>query len=405
MSNDSAESGVSYAPGTRVRVKRGTPDPDYPDIPLGGWVGEIIAIDTEQKPTLYTILWDDATIEAIHPVYRVRCERDDLDPEKCALDGSVLELDDGGPLNIEQPGPLTPRPLDPTIPLDRARQVFGLTSDDALPALTASSLARWHQELSGRIKFPWTVQVDVDGRTSVHPLLVTRLLAVEEVEPELGIVVEATVGERSGPVSLLMVRPIPGDPALDLVEAYQDWFLVCDQTEPSDSPVPRAVLGVMTALLGLMLVLLGMLAGGVLATVEEAPVWATWGAGLCAVLGMMLGASTELKMRQRAGQPGNIVLGSLIGAFIGGVTGGLGAIVASAYVGAIPGAIAGSLLAGLLNALGKQAPSVLFAVVGIWLGSLVYCIVLGWEQALWGVLIGAAAGFVPAMGLSLLRRR
>ena len=28
-----------FEPGAKVRVKRGVIDPDFPDIPLGGWAG------------------------------------------------------------------------------------------------------------------------------------------------------------------------------------------------------------------------------------------------------------------------------------------------------------------------------------------------------------------------------
>ena len=34
-----------FTVGTKVRVKPGTTDPDYPDIPLGGWTGAITEVD------------------------------------------------------------------------------------------------------------------------------------------------------------------------------------------------------------------------------------------------------------------------------------------------------------------------------------------------------------------------
>jgi len=30
-----------FEPGTKVRVRHGVRDPDFPDIPLGGWAGTI----------------------------------------------------------------------------------------------------------------------------------------------------------------------------------------------------------------------------------------------------------------------------------------------------------------------------------------------------------------------------
>ena len=39
----------AFQVGARVRVKSGVADPDYPDIPLGGWVGTIKDIERDGK--------------------------------------------------------------------------------------------------------------------------------------------------------------------------------------------------------------------------------------------------------------------------------------------------------------------------------------------------------------------
>ena len=57
--------------GNAVRVRSGVTDPDFADIPLGGWAGKT----TEVENSLYFIRWSQETLKNMHPVYRNRCER------------------------------------------------------------------------------------------------------------------------------------------------------------------------------------------------------------------------------------------------------------------------------------------------------------------------------------------
>lgn len=70
-----------YTAGAQVRVKPGTTDPDFPDIPLGGWARTIREMDQRSAPPTYLIEWDRQTLDHMHPVYRKRCERDGLELE------------------------------------------------------------------------------------------------------------------------------------------------------------------------------------------------------------------------------------------------------------------------------------------------------------------------------------
>lgn len=73
--------GVSpkFAVDEKVHVKPGTIDPDFPDVPLGGWSGTIIEIGRRQ-PRTYLMKLSQETIRSVHPIYRKRCVRDGLDP-------------------------------------------------------------------------------------------------------------------------------------------------------------------------------------------------------------------------------------------------------------------------------------------------------------------------------------
>src|SRR3954471_22383187 len=89
--------------GDKVRVKYGVIDPDFPDIPLGGWSGTVTEIEMADDQITYEIKWDGKTLSGMHPVYRKRCERDGLEPEMMWLGEEDIEPDDGTPVSIEQP--------------------------------------------------------------------------------------------------------------------------------------------------------------------------------------------------------------------------------------------------------------------------------------------------------------
>jgi len=66
--------------GDIVQVRSGIKDADFPDITIGGWVGEITEVD-DQSPVTYMITWNEETLRLMHPVFKRRCERDGLDME------------------------------------------------------------------------------------------------------------------------------------------------------------------------------------------------------------------------------------------------------------------------------------------------------------------------------------
>ena len=89
-----------FQPGAKVRVKRGVRDPDFPDIPLGGWSGTIKEVYQEQGEVTYLIEWDRHTLDHMHPVDRKRCERDGLELERMWLGEDDIEPASGRPAVI-----------------------------------------------------------------------------------------------------------------------------------------------------------------------------------------------------------------------------------------------------------------------------------------------------------------
>lgn len=121
-----------FAIGTRVRVKPGITDPDFPDFPLGGWTGSIREMDRRSEPPTYLIGWNEDTLNQMHPVYRKRCERDGLEVESMWLGEDDIEEDTGSPVAIEQPTNIVTRALSEKDQDDRVRMALGLTGDDPL---------------------------------------------------------------------------------------------------------------------------------------------------------------------------------------------------------------------------------------------------------------------------------
>jgi hypothetical protein len=63
----------------KVRVKAGVPDPDFPDIPLGGWTGTITEIIEHKGRVNCVFELDERSLAGIHPIFKQRCEIDGLD--------------------------------------------------------------------------------------------------------------------------------------------------------------------------------------------------------------------------------------------------------------------------------------------------------------------------------------
>ena len=53
--------------GDKVRVKPGVSDPDFPDMPLGGWSGTVTEIFEQDGRIACTLKLDERTLKSIHP--------------------------------------------------------------------------------------------------------------------------------------------------------------------------------------------------------------------------------------------------------------------------------------------------------------------------------------------------
>src|SRR5262245_9817909 len=111
--------------GAKVRVKPAVRDPDFPDLPLGGWAGTAQKGERAKGQITEWIAWDLRTPLGIQSVYRKRCERDGLEFETVLLGDEELEPDEGGPIPIERPTTVETQSLSAKDQDDRVRMALG----------------------------------------------------------------------------------------------------------------------------------------------------------------------------------------------------------------------------------------------------------------------------------------
>ena len=161
-----------FESGVKVRVRHGVRDPDFADIPLGGWAGIVKEVERARGETTYLIAWDRATLKGMHPVYMKRCERDGLELESMWLGDDDLEPDVGTPAPIEQPTSIVTKPLSEKDQDDRVRTALGLTHEDPLPDVSSRTLRAYYHYLKARLKLPFKARSEGEGSSlTVHRLL------------------------------------------------------------------------------------------------------------------------------------------------------------------------------------------------------------------------------------------
>jgi len=214
-----------YAVGDRVRVRRGVTDPDYPDLPIGGWAGAVVQLENGLPPT-YLIRWSRDTLLAVHPVHRKRAERDGFEIGEMWLGADDLEPDGGGEIAVEQPTNIVTRPLSMADQDDRIRAVFGLTGDDPLPDVDGVTLRAVHEHLSRHLRFP----VEASWNQPYGPVQRVTILGLSDPDEDLGadgacgLTCRAKLGGDVIEVSLADCETRQERPDRQLLADYGHWF-------------------------------------------------------------------------------------------------------------------------------------------------------------------------------------
>ena len=218
---------ATFAKGEEVRVKSGIVHAQYPDIPLGGWVGKITRI-AWLTPVGYEVRWARATLDRAHPVYRKRCQRDEIDADTYWLEeGEVEAASVERQPEIEQPTNLITRPLSEDSPEDRIRMVFGLTSDDPLPPINNQTQRRYLAFLKAHLSFPFKAEyaaASVLGSDASEEVTVVGFASKSPIDPDDGIVCQAQKLRHTFDVPLSNIHVMEDDPNFQYVEDYTYWL-------------------------------------------------------------------------------------------------------------------------------------------------------------------------------------
>ena len=340
---------AKFAVGDRVRAKTGTTDPDFADIPLGGWCGTIGEVDQRSDPPTYRIEWDERTLDHMHPVYRKRCERDDLEVETMWLGEADIEPDSGEPAVMAQPTNIITRPLRTDDQDDRIRAVFGLTSDDPLPPANEENLRRYHRYLATHLSFPFQAKGPVETgpfEQRDYAVTVVGLLDADECDEEEGVLCEAMRQGESAELPLAEIEVTINPHNRRLIEDYSYWFgnwpaddfaapAHAQQMPYGAKPVPPGKWGFLKALVqyGLCGAVYGAVVGSLLTVVEGAMIGALAGAAVLGLAGCVAGA----KYGMLVGVMNRIRYGSLTGGALGAAAGVLVGAVLGAMVMAFVG--------------------------------------------------------------------
>jgi len=215
--------------GDKVRVKPGVKDPDFPDMPLGGWTGTVTEIMEHEGQINCVFKLDDRTLAGIHPIYKRRSEIDGLDYRFIGLGQEDIELDDGVPAPIERPTAIVPRPLSMDDQEDRVRMALGLTHDDPLPDVSRKTLLAYHSHLAKNLSFPFKARYDKRigwSKRIEMPLTVTGLLRPDEceIDEQYGIIATGRDAEESVDFPLAEIEPKGSSPSCRMVRDYTYWF-------------------------------------------------------------------------------------------------------------------------------------------------------------------------------------
>jgi hypothetical protein len=218
---------AKFVSGTPVRVKSGTTDPDFSDIPLGGWAGTIREVDQRAHSPTYLIEWTQKTLDQLHPVYRKRCERDGLEFEIMWLGEDDIESDTGALPIVEQPTAIHTRSLDPADQDDHIRAILSLASEDPLTEVTEETLRRYHSYLACRLSFPFAATFSAETgplEDTTFPVTVFGLLDVDDCDDMCGLRCEARHDKRHLELPLGELQVKKDDPNHRFIEDYSYWF-------------------------------------------------------------------------------------------------------------------------------------------------------------------------------------
>ncbi|MEZ6047025.1 MAG: hypothetical protein R3C11_15875 [Planctomycetaceae bacterium] len=78
--------------GTRIRIKEGTPLPEFPEIVCGGWTGEIMEQIGKKTSPRFVLQWDEQTVSQFDDDFIAQCESKNLYHLMACFEAEDLEI-------------------------------------------------------------------------------------------------------------------------------------------------------------------------------------------------------------------------------------------------------------------------------------------------------------------------
>ena len=154
---------------------------------------------------------------------------------------SDLESDPNGPLSIEQPTQLVPKPLESEFQDDRIRAVFGLTTDDPLPPRNWDTDEKYYHYLKSTLQFPFAARyidesVPYDkGRDRTGTVI--QMFEDFHTDEGHGAMCQIREGDRLREMPLAELDVPEDDPNRQIIDDYTCWFYNADD-EVWDDDLP-----------------------------------------------------------------------------------------------------------------------------------------------------------------------
>jgi hypothetical protein len=372
----------------------------------------------------FLVEWNQRTLDQMHLTYKRRCERDSLNVGDMWLGEADLERDTGELVAIEQPTEIVTRPLLPNVAEDRIRAVFGLTSDDPIPAVNAVTLRQYHRFLADRLSFPFTAEFNKIGEDpfdgTEYRVQVVALLDAEEGDEDNGLLCQVHNESEDADVALALMRVKGSSNNRQLVADYSLWFFEESLEHAAGGSADWQSLATSLSRLRrsraywhmlIMFCIAGMVygstLGAILGTVDTGVAAVTVGGVLLAfvasVVGYRLGLQRDPEDSAWLGPLPSMLLHAIVGAVIGAAVGAAAALLIAEYVGALIGGLLVTLIVGVrVHADTALARTLLGTTVGAVAGSLLLAVWRDSASAGVGALYGAGGGTAGAMLLFLM---
>ncbi len=220
---------MKYQIGDSVRVKPGTPCPDFPEFDISGWQGRVTDLTYIDHPTEpgIGIAWDSLTLQAMPEWYIADSERNNLSWAKMYL---------------------SPDEVEPAKPRDSERDVRRVTSQlearfgwlgigpegEAIQAVVNSAkstrewdiMLAWEKYLRRNLQFPFEAEVDeFQERGPLRAGDRLTVLGIEDTDDTYGVIVACRKGRRHFDFPLADLAAVDEhSPNASPIQEYRVWF-------------------------------------------------------------------------------------------------------------------------------------------------------------------------------------